>query len=111
MFHGRENDAAGRLPCQTANGEVVGLGRSAGEHHLIRIGLITVETPPAAQQNLLDEKRSQFEQAQESGSTSDQTGEDNYPKAATLCKKCNTRATIFLDGCETCLSCGYSKCG
>jgi hypothetical protein len=81
------------------------------EHHLIRIGLITVETPPAAQQHLLDEKRSQFEQAQESGSTTDQTGEDNYPKAATLCKKCNTRATIFLDGCETCLSCGYSKCG
>ncbi|HRG15182.1 MAG TPA: NrdJb, partial [Pseudomonadota bacterium] len=25
--------------------------------------------------------------------------------------KCNTKATIIMDGCATCLNCGYSKCG
>jgi hypothetical protein len=38
--------------------------------------------------------------------------EDNgYPPGATLCHKCNTTAMIVMDGCQTCLSCGYSKCG
>jgi hypothetical protein len=30
---------------------------------------------------------------------------------AILCTKCNTKAMVRADGCETCLSCGYSKCG
>lgn len=34
-----------------------------------------------------------------------------YPKRATLCSKCNTKAVIIMDGCETCLECGSSKCG
>jgi hypothetical protein len=34
-----------------------------------------------------------------------------YPPGATMCAKCNTKATIIMDGCATCLSCGYSKCG
>jgi hypothetical protein len=34
-----------------------------------------------------------------------------YPPGATLCLKCNTKATIIMDGCATCLACGYSKCG
>jgi len=35
----------------------------------------------------------------------------DFPPGATLCNKCNTAAVIFMDGCATCLSCGYSKCG
>lgn len=34
-----------------------------------------------------------------------------FPAGASLCGKCNTSAMILMDGCETCLSCGYSKCG
>ena len=30
---------------------------------------------------------------------------------ATLCGKCSNMAVVVMDGCETCLSCGYSKCG
>ncbi len=36
---------------------------------------------------------------------------NSYPPGATMCNKCNTKAVILMDGCATCLSCGYSKCG
>ncbi len=35
----------------------------------------------------------------------------DYPPGATMCAKCSTQAVILMDGCATCLSCGYSKCG
>jgi hypothetical protein len=44
-------------------------------------------------------------------------GKDNaadssaFPPSASLCNKCNTKAMILMDGCATCLNCGYSKCG
>jgi hypothetical protein len=34
-----------------------------------------------------------------------------FPAGATMCSKCNTSAVILMDGCATCLNCGYSKCG
>ena len=34
-----------------------------------------------------------------------------FPPGATMCHKCNTNSTIMMDGCATCLNCGYSKCG
>jgi len=34
-----------------------------------------------------------------------------FPRGATMCHKCNTNAVILMDGCATCLNCGYSKCG
>jgi hypothetical protein len=34
-----------------------------------------------------------------------------FPPGATLCNKCNVQAVILMDGCATCLNCGYSKCG
>jgi hypothetical protein len=37
--------------------------------------------------------------------------EAEYPASATICGKCNEKALILMDGCETCLSCGFSKCG
>ena len=40
------------------------------------------------------------------------TGEGtSFPPSATMCNKCNTKATVLMDGCATCLNCGYSKCG
>ncbi len=35
----------------------------------------------------------------------------SFPATATLCFKCNTKAMVLMDGCQTCLNCGYSKCG
>ena len=34
-----------------------------------------------------------------------------YPANATLCGQCSTKAVVMMDGCATCLSCGFSKCG
>ncbi|HEY2395707.1 MAG TPA: NrdJb [Rudaea sp.] len=34
-----------------------------------------------------------------------------FPPGATMCNKCNTNAVILMDGCATCLNCGFSKCG
>jgi hypothetical protein len=40
------------------------------------------------------------------------TGEGaSFPASASMCFKCNTKAMILMDGCQTCLNCGYSKCG
>lgn len=35
----------------------------------------------------------------------------SFPPSATLCHKCHTQALVIMDGCATCLNCGYSKCG
>jgi hypothetical protein len=37
-------------------------------------------------------------------------GETEYPESATVCPKCNAKAVVLLDGCQTCLECGDSKC-
>jgi hypothetical protein len=34
-----------------------------------------------------------------------------FPSGATMCHKCHNNAVIMMDGCATCLNCGYSKCG
>ena len=49
-------------------------------------------------------KKSQPEEAEPSASLA-------FPPGATMCHKCNTNAVILMDGCATCLNCGYSKCG
>jgi hypothetical protein len=36
---------------------------------------------------------------------------NGFPPTATMCAKCSARAVIIMDGCATCLNCGYSKCG
>ena len=40
------------------------------------------------------------------------TGEGaSFPPSATMCHKCHNKAVVIMDGCATCLNCGYSKCG
>lgn len=40
------------------------------------------------------------------------TGEGvSFPPSATMCHKCSAKAIVIMDGCATCLNCGYSKCG
>ena len=35
----------------------------------------------------------------------------SFPPSASMCHKCSAKAVIIMDGCATCLNCGYSKCG
>lgn len=88
------------------------------EHHLRRIGLLEPDELSEQQQLLLDQKRAEFE-ARQAESAEKKTLNDaasgeaksDFPPSASLCFKCNTKAMVVLDGCQTCLACGYSKCG
>jgi hypothetical protein len=110
------------------------------EDHLKRIGMIVDEDMSPEQRKLIAEKRAAYEargakkkselsEAPAAGIAGDLAGAgaetakknvpdaddgaaaSGYPPGATMCVKCNTKATIIMDGCATCLACGYSKCG
>ncbi|MDH3545845.1 MAG: NrdJb [Gammaproteobacteria bacterium] len=78
------------------------------EKHLISIGLLAKPQLDVGQQELIAQKRAEFEEARKQ---QDAFSESEYPEGAQLCNKCNTAAVIMMDGCMTCLSCGESKCG
>jgi hypothetical protein len=78
------------------------------EKHLITIGLLVKPVLDAGQQELIEQKRAEYE---ESKKQQDAFSKNNYPDGAQLCAKCSTAAVIMMDGCMTCLSCGDSKCG
>ena len=110
------------------------------ETHLTAIGLLKGAELSDAQKQLIAEKRAAFERksakknseistagemgdamvgedtgeyavpaAQAAPSTAESAGA--FPPGAAMCGKCNTQALVLLDGCQTCLNCGYSKCG
>lgn len=78
------------------------------EKHMKAIGLIETDEMSDLTKRILAEKRAAFESKQSSSSND---SDSSYPANATLCKKCSTKAVIVMDGCQTCLSCGDSKCG
>ena len=78
------------------------------EHHMQSIGLLEIPQLEEQQKQLIAEKRREYEEAQ--GVKLDENTQ-NFPESAQLCNKCNTRATVLMDGCMTCLNCGDSKCG
>ena len=78
------------------------------EKHLIEIGLLRQAEPSEERKQFIEEKRAEYESRSKQ---SDAFAEGSYPEGAQLCGKCNTAAAVVLDGCLTCLSCGYSKCG
>ncbi|MFN7521221.1 MAG: NrdJb [Lysobacteraceae bacterium] len=92
------------------------------EEHLKSIGLIRDPEISDAQRALIAEKRAAYEQGlkknPEPGVTAAPAGGDivvtgegtSFPPSATMCSKCNTKALVLMDGCQTCLNCGYSKC-
>jgi len=109
------------------------------EQHLKMIGLLHDPELDDAQKKLIAEKRAEYEsRAKKNSDVSDAasvaateepssrrtpgssasvsaeaSGESasSFPAGATMCHKCNTNAVIIMDGCATCLNCGYSKCG
>jgi hypothetical protein len=82
------------------------------ESHLKMIGMIVDTGLDQHQQALVDQKRREYEDKHGQTSIVDEEGMDStFPAGATLCTKCNTKATVLMDGCMTCLNCGESKCG
>ena len=99
---------------------------SAVEEHLKMIGMIVDPELSEAQRQLIADKRAAYEARAkkksdvtvapaEPGASEavEVTGDGgaSFPPSATMCFKCNTKATVIMDGCATCLNCGYSKCG
>ncbi|MCR6663296.1 MAG: NrdJb [Luteimonas sp.] len=108
------------------------------EDHLKSIGLLHDPEMSVHQRALIAEKRKQYEERSKKNSDvtartadagpvgellvdqgADGAGEDvaitgdgvSFPPSATMCHKCSTKALVLMDGCATCLNCGYSKCG
>jgi len=93
------------------------------EQHMKMIGLIHDPELDESTKRLIAEKRAAYEAgaAKKNSevspvaavSAAEDTGEptNGFPPGATLCAKCNTKALVLMDGCQTCLNCGYSKCG
>lgn len=67
------------------------------EKHLLASGNLVVELDPNLQK-FIEEKRKEVD------------SESKFPESAALCSKCNTKALVLMDGCQTCLQCGDSKC-
>ena len=83
------------------------------DSHMRMIGMIQDEDLDEHQQKLIDQKRREFEDHSQSANTVADTADElpAFPPEARLCLKCQTKATVLLDGCMTCLNCGDSKCG
>ncbi|MHA6204795.1 TSCPD domain-containing protein [Dyella soli] len=87
------------------------------EQHMKMIGLIHDPEMDESTRKLVAEKRAAYEAAasgkKSAAATTDAPAEAStgFPAGATLCAKCNTQALVLMDGCQTCLNCGYSKCG
>jgi len=78
------------------------------ECHLRMIGMLKDDGLDEHQKKLVAEKRAQYESAVDDSKMAESS---DFPDGAQLCKKCNTKAAIMMDGCMTCLNCGESKCG
>ena len=109
------------------------------EDHLKSIGMMHDPEMSEQQRALIAEKRRAYEQRSKKNSEISTAGEmggamvdvagDNgaderseevievtgdgasFPPSASMCHKCSTKAVVIMDGCATCLNCGYSKCG
>jgi hypothetical protein len=104
------------------------------EDHLKSIGMLHDPDMSPERRALIAEKRAAYEQRQGSKKNSELslqshdalaeaaarapeedievTGDGaSFPPSAAMCHKCSNKAVVIMDGCATCLNCGYSKCG
>ncbi|WP_020408076.1 NrdJb [Hahella ganghwensis] len=82
------------------------------EKHMKALGIIESEELSDAHKRMLAEKRADYESRQKAANgDSNNAEEPAFPANATMCKKCSQKAVILMDGCQTCLNCGDSKCG
>ncbi len=76
--------------------------------HLVMIGMLQSDEPDEHQRKLIEEKRAEYKKSHQ---VKEGVNDSSFPDGAALCKKCNTKAMIQMEGCLTCLNCGDSKCG
>ncbi|SDZ11871.1 hypothetical protein SAMN04487939_116108 [Lysobacter sp. yr284] len=96
------------------------------EDHLKSIGMIHDPEMSDSHRELIAEKRRAYEERSKKNPDAGAsiavvaprnedvtvTGDGaSFPPSATMCHKCSTKAVVIMDGCATCLNCGYSKCG
>lgn len=79
------------------------------EQHLQEIGMLKKAGLDEHQQKLVQEKKAEY--LDKHAASGEEMNAEGFPKGASLCNKCNTKASIIMDGCLTCLNCGESKCG
>ena len=94
---------------------LVGEIGDAIECHMKAIGMIEDNEMDDCQKEMLEAKRREYDAIRKPAATDDAEADtdavSDFPPSAILCKKCNTKAVISMDGCMTCLNCGDSKCG
>ena len=83
------------------------------ERHLIDIGMLKGPELSEEKAKLIEDKKAELRTKSENSSADSTTANIDEPwmDTATLCAKCSTKAVILMDGCQTCMSCGDSKCG
>jgi hypothetical protein len=82
------------------------------EDHMKRIGMIKTDLSPEMRA-LIAKKRAEVDARDAKVANSESVAASdaaNFPASATICHKCSTKALVLMDGCSTCLNCGYSKC-
>ena len=79
------------------------------EDHMKRIGMIKTDLSPEMRE-LIAKKRAEVV-ARDAKLATGAADSASFPASATVCDKCSTKALVLMDGCSTCLNCGYSKCG
>ena len=82
------------------------------ERHLIDIGMLKGPELSEEKAKLIEDKKAELRTKSENSSANLTTANTDEPwmDTATLCAKCSTKAVILMDGCQTCMSCGDSKC-
>ena len=85
------------------------------ETHLIDIGMLKRDEVDPEQQKMIDAKKAELNAEAEATAAAESdnmnSGEEAWQANASLCTKCNHKALVLRDGCQTCLNCGDSKCG
>ncbi|MEI8363442.1 MAG: NrdJb [Betaproteobacteria bacterium] len=78
------------------------------EQHLQEIGMLKKPGLDQHQQKLVEDKKAEY--LEKHAKPGEEVNADGFPKGASVCGKCSTKAVIMMDGCLTCLNCGESKC-
>jgi hypothetical protein len=78
------------------------------ERHLQSIGVLPKPEMDANLKKFVVDKRAEYEARKKQ---QDAFAKSHFPEGAQLCGKCSTAAVVMMDGCQTCLNCGDSKCG
>lgn len=77
------------------------------EKHLKKIGIIQPDPANEHQKAFIESKKQALDAKKQAN---DNDTHSAFPPESQLCSTCSTKAMIMLDGCMTCLNCGYSKC-